>query len=161
MKSIVCVDRNWAIGNQNKLLVDIPADKKWFRELTVGGVVLGGRKTMESLPGGRTLADRINIVLTRQPDYQFGDAMVVHSLSEALETLQKYADDRIFIIGGGEVYRQFLPFCDHAYVTRIEESYEADTYFPNLDQQERWNMVQRSTEQKYQNLSYVFCEYRI
>lgn len=159
MNIIVCVDQNWAIGNKNELLVNIPADKRLFKELTTGGVVLGGRRTMEGLPGGTTLKGRTNIVLTRQRDYQYGDALVVHSVSEALEMLRQYKDDQIYIIGGEKVYQEFLPYCDHAYVTKVAYSYEADTFFPDLDQREDWVITQESEEQTYYDLEYYFYQY--
>ncbi len=159
MNMIVCVDANWAIGNKNELLVNIPADKRLFKELTTGGVVLGGRRTMEGLPGGTTLKGRTNIVLTRQTDYQYGDALVVHSVSEARELLRNYAEEQIYIIGGGKVYQEFLPYCNHAYVTKVNYQYEADTFFLNLDQRADWVMTHESEEQTYYDLEYFFTQY--
>lgn len=159
MNLIVCVDVNWAIGNQNELLVNIPADKRFFKEMTSGGVVLGGRRTMEGLPGRTTLKGRTNIVLTRQRDYQYGDALVVHSVAEALGTLRQYAERQIYIIGGGEVYQEFLPYCDHAYVTKVNHAYEADTFFPDLDQNQEWELIQKSEEQTDYDLEYYFYQY--
>ena len=108
------MDAHWGIGNKGELLVSIPGDKRMFKENTTGKVVLGGRKTMEGLPGGTTLKGRTNIVLTHQKDYTFGDAIVVHSKEEALERLKEYNDEDIFIIGGEKVYRDFLPYCKKA-----------------------------------------------
>lgn len=160
MNIIVAVDKNWGIGNKGELLVNIPQDKKFFQEMTMGGVVLGGRKTMEGLPGGTTLKGRTNVILTRQKDYHYSDAVIVHSIPEALEELKKYQDDRIYIIGGEKVYRQFLPYCDKAYVTKIDYSYEADTFFPNLDQEKGWIMTRDSEEQTYYDLEYYFTQYQ-
>lgn len=160
MNIIVAVDKNWGIGNKGELLVNIPQDKKFFQEMTMGGVVLGGRKTMEGLPGGTTLKGRTNVILTRQKDYHYSDAVIVHSIPEALEELKKYQDDRIYIIGGEKVYRQFLPYCDKAYVTKIDYSYEADTFFPNLDQEKGWIMTHDSEEQTYYDLEYYFTQYQ-
>ncbi|MDE6851978.1 MAG: dihydrofolate reductase [Lachnospiraceae bacterium] len=160
MNCIVCVDRNWAIGKENQLLVNIPADKHFFRGLTTGGVVLGGRKTMEGLPDGVVLPDRVNIVLTRQLDYQYEDAVVVHSRAEALDVLRSYDDKHVFVIGGGVVYQTFLRYCDHVYVTKVGKSYEADTFFPNLDQKEEWEVVWQSEGQSYQEIPFTFYQYR-
>lgn len=159
MNIIVCVDSHWGIGNRGKLLVNIPADKRMFKEKTTGGVVLGGRKTMEGLPGGTTLKGRMNIVLTSKTDYVFGDAVVVHNVEEALAELAKYPSERVYIIGGEKVYQQFLPYCDRAYVTKVDYWYEADTFFPNLDESVEWEMTHDSEEQTYYDLEYYFTIY--
>ena len=100
MNLIVAVDKNWAIGNGNKLLVSIPQDMKFFRETTMGKVVVMGRKTLESFPGGQPLKKRTNIVITGDRNYDVKDAIVVHSIEEALEELKKYDQDDIYVIGG-------------------------------------------------------------
>lgn len=160
MNLIVCVDSRWGIGRNGDLLVSIPADKRMFKEQTTGKVVLGGRKTMEGLPGGTTLKGRTNIVLTSKENYQFGDAIIVHSLDEALDELKKYPDDHIYIVGGGKVYEQFLPYCNRAYVTKVDYRYDADTFFPNLDADEEWIMTHDSEEQTYYDLEYYFTIYQ-
>lgn len=160
MNIIVAVDKNWGIGNRGELLVSIPQDKKFFREMTTGGVVLGGRKTMEGLPGGTTLKGRTNIILTGKKDYRYSDAVIVHSVPEALEELKKYRDDSIYIIGGEKVYRQFLPYCSRAYVTKIDYAYAADAFFPDLDRDPEWEMTHDSEEQTYYDLEYYFTQYR-
>lgn len=160
MNLIACVDSCWGIGNCGKLLVDIPGDKKFFREMTTGGVVLGGRKTMEGLPGGRPLKGRRNIVLTGRKPYCFGDAVVVHSVEEALGELSRYPGDSIYVIGGGRVYQSFLPYCKKAFVTRVYRCYEADTFFPNLDRDGQWVLAHASKEQEYQGILYDFAVYR-
>lgn len=108
MNLIVAVDENWAIGNRNKLLVSIPADMKFFREMTKGNVVVMGRKTMESFPGGQPLKKRTNIVLSRDESYQVKDAVVVHSLEELLEQLKSFPEESIYVIGGESIYRMLL-----------------------------------------------------
>lgn len=160
MNMIVCVDGNWGIGNKGELLVSIPADKRMFKERTMGGVVLGGRKTMEGLPGGTTLSGRINMILTHREGYTYGDALVVHSVEEALERIKEYASEDVYIIGGGDVYQAFLPYCDTAYVTKVNYIYEADTFFPNLDESTDWLMTHDSEEQTYYDLEYYFTIYR-
>ena len=122
MNLIVAVDENWAIGNRNKLLVSIPADMKFFREMTKGNVVVMGRKTMESFPGGQPLKKRTNIVLSRDESYQVKDAVVVHSLEELLEQLKSFPEESIYVIGGESIYRMLLPYCKEAYITRIRHS---------------------------------------
>ena len=160
MNLIVNVDKNWAIGNKNKLLVSIPADMKFFRETTTGNVVVMGRKTLESFPGGQPLKNRTNIVLTRDAHYQVKGAVVVHSLEELLEELKQYPDESIYVIGGESVYRMKLPYCTEAYVTKTDHAYDADTYFPNLDEEEDWILEGESDEQTYFDLEYIFTRYR-
>ena len=147
MQLIAAVDRNWAIGKNNQLLVRIPADQKFFREVTTGKVVVMGRKTLESFPNGMPLKNRTNIVLTRNPDYQVKDAIVVHSMDELHEELKKYNSDDVFIIGGEKIYEQMLDECDVAHITKIEFAYDADAYFPNLDEREDWELTGDSEEQ--------------
>ena len=159
MNLIVAVDKNWAIGKENKLLVSIPQDMKFFRETTMGKVVVMGRKTLESFPGGQPLKKRTNIVITRDKNYSVKDAIVVHSVEEALEELKNYDSDDIYVIGGESIYRQMLPYCDVAHVTKIDHAYEADTYFPNLDEKEDWLVTGVSDEQTYFNLEYEFVRY--
>ena len=159
MQCIVAVDKNWAIGYQNKLLVSIPADMRFFRDETMGKVVIMGRKTLETFPGGQPLKNRVNIVITRDPEFKVKDAFVVHIVEEALEITKKYRDDDIYLIGGDSVYRQFLPYCSIAHITKIVYSYHADTYFPNLDQMEEWRLAEESDEHTYYDLTYTFCRY--
>ncbi len=159
MNLIVAVDNNWAIGNKNELLVRIPNDHKHFREETTGKVVVLGRKTLETFPQGQPLKNRTNIILTTDPKYQVKDAIIVHSIEELLEELKKYNDEDIYIIGGESVYRQMLPYCNVAHVTKIDHSYEADTYFPNLDKDEQWHITADSDEQTYFDIAYQFIKY--
>ena len=159
MNLIVAVDSNWAIGNKNQLLVRIPADHKYFREITTGKVVVLGRKTLETFPQGMPLKNRTNIILSTNPDYHVKDAIVVHSLEELFEELKQYDTQDVYIIGGSSVYRELLPYCDVAHVTKIDRAYEADSYFPNLDQMEEWQITADSEEQTYFDLEYRFLKY--
>jgi len=159
MNLIVAVDKNWAIGNGNKLLVSIPQDMKFFRETTMGKVVVMGRKTLESFPGGQPLKKRTNIVITSDKNYDVKDAIVVHSIEEAIEELKKYNEEDIYVIGGESIYRQMLPYCKLAHVTKINHAYDADTYFPNLDEMDDWEVTGVSDEQTYFNLEYEFVRY--
>ena len=159
MNLIVSVDRNWAIGRGNRLLVRIPSDMKFFRETTAGKVVVMGRKTLESLPNGMPLKNRTNIVLSENPAYRVRDAKTVHSLEECLEELKQYREEDIYIIGGESVYRAFLPYCRVAHVTCIDHSFEADTYFPDLDEDPEWTLTGESEEQTYFDLEFVWKKY--
>ena len=102
MNLIVAADKNWGIGKDNKLLVSIPSDMKFFRQETMGKVVVMGRKTLESFPNGLPLKNRTNVVLTSDKNYQVKDAVIVHSIDEVLEELKKYDDNEIYVIGGGK-----------------------------------------------------------
>lgn len=159
MNIIVAADQNWGIGRENKLLVSIPSDMKFFREETTGNVVVMGRKTLESLPGGRPLRDRTNIVLTKDKNYQVKGAIVLHSIPEVLKELSAYNSERVFVIGGGSIYEAMLPYCDTIHVTKIDFAYQADTYFPNLDRLPEWTETASSEEQTYFNLVYRFVKY--
>ena len=159
MNLIAAVDKNWAIGYQNKLLTSIPEDMKFFRQTTTGKVVVMGRKTLESFPGKKPLKNRTNIVLTKNPSYQAEGAIVVHSDDELREELKKYDSEDIFVIGGESIYRQLLDECDKAYITKIEYAYTADAYFPNLDEKEEWKITAESEEHTCFDLEYFFLIY--
>ena len=169
MKAIVAADRNWGIGYQNRLLVSIPSDMKFFRQTTTGHVVVMGRKTLESFPNGLPLKNRTNIVLTANKDYAVKDAIIVHSEKELLEELKKYDTDEIYVIGGESVYRMMLPYLDTIYVTKIDHAFQADTFFPNLDELPEWHLIVTSELHtgKYRGaggvegeISFVFKEYK-
>lgn len=159
MNLIVAVDKNWAIGHKNKLLVRIPGDMKNFRKMTTDNVIVMGRKTLESFPQGQPLANRVNIVLTQNKNYAVNGAVIVHSIEELMKELEQYKDKQIYVVGGESVYRQLLPYCNKAFVTKIEESYEADTYFPNLDKMEEWKVTEESEEQTYFDICYAYVTY--
>lgn len=159
MQLIVAVDKNWAIGNGNKLLVRIPEDQKFFRETTMGKVVVLGRKTLAEFPGGLPLKGRKNIILTTDKKYTEKDAVIVHSEEELFEELKQYNSDDIFIIGGESVYKQLYEYCDTAHVTRIDYAYQADRYFPDLEKDDNWEMTGVSDEHTYFDLEYYFYRY--
>lgn len=160
MNIIVAVDKNWAIGKDNELLVSIPADMKFFRETTMNKVVVMGRKTLESFPGGQPLKKRTNIVLTKNQNYHVEGGTVVHNIEELLEELKKYNSEDIYVIGGDSIYHQMLPYCDTAHITKIDHAYEADSYFPNLDKMPEWRIEADSEEQTYFDLEYHFLLYK-
>ena len=159
MNLIVNVDKNWAIGYGGKLLVSIPEDMKFFRSETTGKVVVLGRKTLATFPGGQPLKNRTNIILTRNPEFTAKGAVVCHSVEETLEELKKYPSEDVYIIGGDTIYRQFLPYCDTAHVTRMEHAYDADAWFPNLDEDPEWELTGQSEEKTYFDLEYYFYRY--
>lgn len=159
MKMIVAVDENWAIGYRGDLLVKIPADQQYFRNETMGKVIVMGRKTLESFPNGIPLAGRTNIVLSKKKDYRVKGATIVSSVEETLELLKQYNSDDVYIIGGESIYRAFLPYVETIYVTKIDYAYEADTYFPDLTKEKEWRLTMESEEQTYFNLEYYFQVY--
>ena len=159
MNIIVAADKNWAIGKDNKLLVSIPADMKMFRQETTGKVVVMGRKTLESFPNGLPLKNRTNIVLTHDHTYKVPGAVVVHDMDELHEELKKYDSQDIYVIGGETIYRQLLDECDVAHITKIDYAYDADAYFPNLDERPEWKITADSEEQTYFDLEYYFYRY--
>ena len=159
MNLIVNVDKNWAIGYGGKLLVSIPEDMKFFRSETTGKVVVLGRKTLATFPGGQPLKNRTNIILTRNPEFTAKGTVVCHSVEETLEELKKYPSEDVYIIGGDTIYQQFLPYCDTAHVTRMEHAYDADAWFPNLDEDPEWELTGQSEEKTYFDLEFTFCRY--
>lgn len=159
MNLVVAVDNNWAIGYKNELLISIPNDHKQFRQMTTGKVVILGRKTLDTFPQGLPLKNRTNIILSRDPKYSVKDATVVRSVEELLEEVKKYNDEDVYVIGGESIYRQLLPYCNVAHVTKIDHEYMADTYFPNLDKDGEWEITADSDEQTYFDIAYRFLKY--
>lgn len=160
MKVIVNVDKNWGIGIGDKLLNHIPADMKFFKETTTGNVVVMGRATFMTFPGPKALPNRINIVLTNDKNWQVPDVIVCHSLDELFICLEKYDSDSIYVIGGSSVYEQLLPYCNTAYVTKVDSEKEADKFFPNLDNKADWTAVSESETFIHNETSFKFVTYR-
>lgn len=160
MNLIVAVDKNWAIGYNNKLLISIPEDMKFFRQTTMNKIVVMGKNTLESFPNAKPLKNRVNIVIALEKDYEVEGATVVNSIEEALEEIAKYNTEDVFVIGGGSIYRQMLDYCDTAYITYIDHAYQADTHFPNLDEKDEWKIVEESEEQTYFDIEYYFRTYK-
>lgn len=159
MNVIAAVDANWAIGYKNELLVKIPNDQKWFQKITTGKVVVMGRKTMETFPNGMPLKNRTNIVLTGDRALRVKDAELVYGIEELLEKLKQYNTEDVYVIGGESVYEELLPYCDTAYITKIDYTYQADRYFSNLDNDADWHIESESEEQTYFDLEYYFVKY--
>lgn len=159
MNAIVVVDENWAIGRDGGLLVHLPGDLKYYRNKTLGKVIVVGRKTLESFPGGRPLPDRTNIVLTSDRGYRADGCIVCHSIDEVMEAVKDHDTDDVFIAGGAQVYEQFMDRCDDFYVTKIYDAFEADRYFPDLDAA-GFRVVWESDMQQENGISYRFLKYR-
>lgn len=152
MNAIVAIAENGGIGKDNKLLFRISADLRRFKKLTSGHTVIMGRKTLQSLPGGRGLPNRRNIVITHDPDFTAERAEVVHSIDEALAL----ADEDAFVIGGASIYRAMLPYCDKVYLTKVFAMTEADVFFPSLD---GWQVVKQSDIMEEDNLRFRYIDY--
>ncbi|MDD6194667.1 MAG: dihydrofolate reductase [Lachnospiraceae bacterium] len=160
MNIIASADQNWAIGKDNQLLIRIPEDMKRFRQMTTGNVVVMGRKTLESFPNQAPLKDRVNIVMTRNMDYQPKGVTVVHSVEELQKELEAYDTNDVYVIGGDSIYKQLLDLCDTAHITKIDYAYAADSYFPNLEERDDWKMVEESEEQTYFDVIYTYQTYK-
>lgn len=135
---IVAMDRNRAIGKNNRLPWHIPADLKFFKQTTMGHAILMGRKTYESV--GKPLPGRTNVIMTQNPSYRAEGCEIVHSVEETIDRFGR--QDELFVTGGAELFRLFMPYVDKMYLTRIEHAFEGDTFFPEYDETE-WTLVKR------------------
>jgi len=158
LELIVAVYDDWGIGKDGTQPVALLADRKFFRETTRGAMVIVGRKTLADFPGGRPLPNRVNVVLTRQ-DVEIPDVVICHSPEEAV-ALAKNAE-RAMVIGGGSIYKQMLPYCDTAYVTKVHARPESDTFFPNLDEHPQWELSQILQSGEENGIAYEMCLYKI
>ncbi|MDR3294640.1 MAG: dihydrofolate reductase [Clostridiales Family XIII bacterium] len=158
MKAIAVADKNWGIGREGKLLARLPGDLQYFKEQTLGKVLIMGRETLEGLPGGAPLPGRSTLVLSRNPAYQ-APCPVLHAVWECMEYTGKFDTDDVFVAGGGEIYRQFLPWCDSCLITRIDAAFPADRFFENLDAREDFALTWESETQRENGMDYRFTRY--
>ena len=156
MNVIVAVDQNWAIGKDGDQLVYLSEDLKRFKSLTTGHPVILGRKTLATFPGGRPLKGRRNLILSRNTDFAPEGAEVFSDV----ETLRAAAPEDAFVIGGASVYRALLDRCDTAYVTKLDRAYEADCWFPNLDEDPAWTLAEESEAMEHEGLPFRYTVYR-
>ena len=165
MKAIVAADKNWGIGKDGELLVHLRGDMKFFREHTTGNVCIMGRKTLESMPGGKPLPNRETWLLTRNDAYE-APCQVFHTLQGLLDVARTEEDEyggegfTVYVCGGADIYAQLLPYCDEALVTKIDAEFPADRYFPNLDLNPDWELKYESELQEDNDIRYKFCTYR-
>ena len=157
MDAIVAVYDDWGIGRDGTQPIAVSADRKFFRETTKGAMVIVGRKTLADFPGGNPLPKRVNVVITRGQLEKEG-VVVCHSPEEAME-LAKTAE-KAFVIGGGSVYRQMLPYCDRAYITKVHVTPKSDTFFPNLDEDKDWELSEVLQSGEENGISYEMCLYK-
>ena len=157
MELIVAVYDDWGIGKDGTQPVALSADRKFFRETTRGTTVIVGRKTLADFPGGRPLPNRVNVVLTRQ-DAEIADVVICHSPEEAVAYAK--TAPRAMVIGGGSIYRQLLPYCDTAYVTKVHAKPESDTFFQNLDEDPQWQLTEVLQSGEENGIFYEMCLYK-
>lgn len=157
MELIVAVYDDWGIGCEGTQPIALSADRKFFRETTRGCMVIVGRKTIEDFPGKKPLPGRVNVALTRS-NIEIPGFTVVHSPEEAAE-LAKSAD-RAMVIGGGAIYKQMLPMCDTAYITKVHCTIPCDTYFPNLDEDPAWYLAETIQSGEENGIAYDICLYK-
>ena len=156
MELIVAVYEDWGIGRDGTQPVALSADRKFFREMTRGALVIAGRKTVEDFPGKKPLPGRVNVVLTRQ-NADLPGFTLCHSPEEAMQ-IAKTAE-KAMVIGGGSIYRQMLPFCDKAYVTKVHCPVESDTFFPNLEEDPQWQLTKVLQSGEEDGIFYEMCLY--
>lgn len=156
MDLIVAVYDDWGIGCKGTQPVTLRADRKFFREQTRGAIVIAGRRTIMDFPGKQPLPNRKNIVLTRQNALPDG-FMICHSPEEALAMTKD--EEKVMVIGGGSVYRQMLPMCNRAYVTKVHCRPVSDTFFPNLDEDGAWRLEQVLCSGQEEGVAYQMCLY--
>ncbi len=156
MELIVAVYEDWGIGAGGTQPVALSADRKFFRETTRGAAVIVGRRTVEDFPGQKPLPGRENILLTRS-EGDFPGFTVCHSPEEAAQRVQDAP--RAMVIGGGSIYRQMLPLCHKAYVTKVHCAVESDTFFPNLDADPQWKLTEVLLSGEENGIPYEMCLY--
>ena len=159
MKSIVAVDSLRGIGKNNDLLFDLPSDMKFFRTKTLNKVIVMGSNTLKSFPNGNPLKNRTNIVLYPNGEKR-EDCIIVDSLDELREELKKYPTDDIYIVGGAMFYKTMLPYCDTAYITKVNADGNATVFYENLDLMSDWQCVDSTDDIEENNLLFRFTTYK-
>lgn len=160
MKMIVCVSQNYGIGNKGDLLFSLPPDMKMFREATRDKVVIMGRSTLDSFPGGKALKNRINVVLTRDESFERENTHVFHSKEAVLGFVSQYESDDVYVIGGAQIYELFRDVCDEAIVTRVQKEVPCDTFFFDIDRDQAWSLQKESELMEHEGTRFTFCTYR-
>ena len=161
MQAILNIDKNWGIGADGDQPFFISEDLQFFKEKTLGKVVVMGRATLQALPKGQPLKGRTNVVLTRQKGFDAQGSIVCNDFDELSETLKTYPAEEVFIIGGAEIYETLLPYCSKVYITKIDAEADCDRFFPNLDQMPNWRKKSISEVKRCEetNLEFRFWEY--
>ncbi len=188
MNIIVAVDENWGIGKNGDLLMHLSGDMRFFKKMTLGKIVVMGRKTLESLPNSKPLPHRRNIVLSKSLNYEVENVEIMTSIEDVIsfsnclekqrliecekhsqqvdrnifwENNEKESENssEIFVIGGAQIYERLLPYCDKCYVTKIHSTLDADVFFPNIDDNKMFQLVDESDEIEEKGITYTFCTY--
>ena len=158
MNAIAAVDESWGIGRSGKLLASLPGDLKYFKEKTLGKTIVIGRETFDSM-SGKLLPERETVILTRNADFK-QNCTVIHTLNEALEYLKTKRSEDVYVAGGENVYRQFIPYCDVFFITKLYGTFGADRFFTNLDAYPGEFAVKQASGVKEENgVKYRFFEY--
>ena len=157
MELIVAVYDDWGIGRDGTQPIALSADRKFFRQTTKGTMVIVGRKTLSDFPGGKPLPNRVNVVLTRG-NVDTEGVVVCHSPEEAAELAA--TAERAMVIGGGSIYRQMLPMCDTAYITKVHATPVSDTFFHNLDEDPAWKLEEVLLSGEENGIAYEMCLYK-
>lgn len=160
MKLIVAAAKNWAIGYNGGLLFDLPDDMAFFKNTTINKVVVMGRNTLLSFPGGNPLKNRTNIVLTTDRNFKAEECIICHSFDELFEELKKYNDEDIFIVGGGRIYNDLYPYCSEALITKVDAVVNADTFLHNFDEDKDWYLSYASEIHENNGLKFIFNTYK-
>ena len=176
MEAIVVTEKNWGIGKDGDLLASLPGDLQYFKEHTLEKTILMGRKTLESLPGGKPLPGRDTIVFSTSESFaefvrekaacgeekekkRWGRCTVEPSMEKYLSAEGIALDSEVLAAGGESVYRACLPYCSRVYVTRMECALEADRFFPNLDEDPEWEIEEESSRQEENGVGYRWVTY--
>lgn len=160
---MLTADENWKIGLKGKMLIDLQEDLKRFKEKTTGNIVVMGRSTLEAIPGERALPNRINLVMTRNKNFNKKDIIAINSIENLFETLDKINKDKskkVFVIGGESIVNQLLKYCTKAYITKILKDFKNhDTSIPNLDKLDGWKRVREGDIIKQDDVKYKYVDY--
>jgi len=157
--AIVVVDEKWGIGCRGQLMFDIPEDMKHFLDITSGKVVVMGHSTLRSLPGGKPLKGRVNIVLSRNERLTVKSATVCNSVAQLLDVVCAYKPEDVIVIGGEEIYTRLLDYCSVVYLTKVGALRQSDTFFPNIDRMDNWAVESQSDQREHGGLKYRFYKY--
>ena len=159
MNLIVAVDEKWGIGCDNDLLASIPGDMQYFKEKTTDGVVVMGRRTLESYLSRGGLPKRINYVLTSNSGFEAERCIAVHSEEELFKELEQYDPEHVFIIGGESIYKKFYKYCDKCFVTKMHADLHADKFMVNLDEDDDFKETWKSEMHSENGIDYEFTLY--
>ena len=164
MTAIACIDKSNGIGKNGKLLISIPDDMNFFRETTKDSIVIMGRKTLFSLKNRMPLNNRINIVFTNNDSLKseyinVDNIFFIKTIDELNDTLEKYTDKKVFVIGGASIYEKLICFCDTCLITKLDKSFDADTFFPDL-KKNGFTLIKKSEIHNFNNINYQFQTYR-